>query len=131
MTIDGYVDVAEEESSLFCAVLNQPISVGIDGGAWDFQLYTSVSIISASFIIHIFMKCGLSEFSSVVTFIYLYLIKRIEGTNYNHNHNQIPISISCFNLEHITSIRRRDTIKSSPNNVPQKMGTVVSSETER
>lgn len=105
MTIDGYVDVAEEESALFCAVLNQPISVGIDGSAWDFQLYTSVSIIPASFILHIFMKCGLSEFSSVVTFIYLYLIKRIEGTNYNRN--QIPISISCFNLEHITSISKR------------------------
>lgn len=44
MTIDGYEDVAEEESALFCAVLNQPISVGIDGSAWDFQLYSSVSI---------------------------------------------------------------------------------------
>ncbi|PSS04844.1 Oryzain alpha chain like [Actinidia chinensis var. chinensis] len=40
VSIDGYEDVAEEESALFCAVLNQPISVGIDGGAIDFQLYT-------------------------------------------------------------------------------------------
>lgn len=62
MTIDGYVDVAEEESALFCAVLNQPISVGIDGGAWDFQLYTSVSIISASFIIHIYEMWTLGIF---------------------------------------------------------------------
>ena len=43
MSIDGYEDVAEEESALFCAVLKQPISVGIDGGAIDFQLYTGVS----------------------------------------------------------------------------------------
>ncbi|GFZ06145.1 granulin repeat cysteine protease family protein [Actinidia rufa] len=40
VSIDGYEDVAEEESALFCAVLKQPISVGIDGGAIDFQLYT-------------------------------------------------------------------------------------------
>ncbi|XAR59252.1 Zingipain [Bertholletia excelsa] len=40
VSIDGYEDVAEEESALFCAVLKQPISVGIDGSALDFQLYT-------------------------------------------------------------------------------------------
>ena len=44
MSIDGYEDVAEEDSALFCAVLKQPISVGIDGGAIDFQLYTGVSL---------------------------------------------------------------------------------------
>ncbi|XP_010277012.1 PREDICTED: low-temperature-induced cysteine proteinase-like [Nelumbo nucifera] len=40
VTIDGYEDVAEEESALLCAVVNQPVSVGIDGSALDFQLYT-------------------------------------------------------------------------------------------
>ncbi|KAF6176057.1 hypothetical protein GIB67_000151 [Kingdonia uniflora] len=40
VVIDGYNDVAEEDSALLCAVANQPISVGIDGSAWDFQLYT-------------------------------------------------------------------------------------------
>lgn len=58
VTIDGYEDVAEEESALFCAVLNQPISVGIDGSAIDFQLYTSVSVIVSSSSIHALMKRG-------------------------------------------------------------------------
>ncbi|XP_027105534.1 low-temperature-induced cysteine proteinase [Coffea arabica] len=40
VTIDGYKDVADEESALLCAVVQQPISVGIDGSAIDFQLYT-------------------------------------------------------------------------------------------
>lgn len=44
VTIDGYEDLAEKESALFCAVVNQPISVGIDGSAIDFQLYTGVSL---------------------------------------------------------------------------------------
>lgn len=42
MTIDGYTEVAEEDSALLCAVVKQPISVGIDGSAIDFQLYTGV-----------------------------------------------------------------------------------------
>ncbi|XP_059669794.1 low-temperature-induced cysteine proteinase-like [Cornus florida] len=41
VSIDGYTDIAEEESALLCAVINQPISVGMDGSAIDFQLYTS------------------------------------------------------------------------------------------
>lgn len=44
VTIDGYKDLAQKESALFCAVVNQPISVGIDGSAIDFQLYTGVSL---------------------------------------------------------------------------------------
>ncbi|OVA16492.1 Granulin [Macleaya cordata] len=40
VTIDGYEDVAQEENALLCSVVNQPISVGIDGSALDFQLYT-------------------------------------------------------------------------------------------
>lgn len=44
VTIDGYKDVAEKDSALLCAVVKQPISVGIDGSALDFQLYTGVSI---------------------------------------------------------------------------------------
>ncbi|KAJ7968711.1 Cysteine proteinase RD21a [Quillaja saponaria] len=40
VTIDGYTDVAESDSALLCATVNQPISVGMDGSAWDFQLYT-------------------------------------------------------------------------------------------
>ncbi|KAK2995987.1 hypothetical protein RJ640_017351 [Escallonia rubra] len=40
VSIDGYTDVEEEESALLCAVVQQPVSVGIDGSAWDFQLYT-------------------------------------------------------------------------------------------
>ncbi|KAI4372007.1 hypothetical protein MLD38_010295 [Melastoma candidum] len=40
VTIDGYEDVDESDSALECAVAKQPISVGIDGSALDFQLYT-------------------------------------------------------------------------------------------
>lgn len=43
VTIDGYKDVAESENALLCAVVQQPISVGIDGSSLDFQLYTGVS----------------------------------------------------------------------------------------
>jgi C1A family cysteine protease len=39
VTIDGYQDVPPNDEALLCAVLKQPISVGIDGGARDFQLY--------------------------------------------------------------------------------------------
>jgi hypothetical protein len=45
VSIDGYEDVAESDSALLCATVQQPISVGMDGSAWDFQLYTSVSLI--------------------------------------------------------------------------------------
>lgn len=43
VSIDGYEDVGESDSALLCATVQQPISVGIDGSTWDFQLYTSVS----------------------------------------------------------------------------------------
>eukprot|EP01018_Ginkgo_biloba_P035980 Gb_19134 [translate_table: standard] len=39
VTIDGYADVFPEESALLRAVNKQPVSVGIDGSAMDFQLY--------------------------------------------------------------------------------------------
>ncbi|XP_061342716.1 low-temperature-induced cysteine proteinase-like [Gastrolobium bilobum] len=40
VSIDGYADVAQSDSSLLCATAKQPISAGIDGSALDFQLYT-------------------------------------------------------------------------------------------
>ncbi|KAJ4748908.1 Cysteine protease [Rhynchospora pubera] len=40
VTIDGYEDVAENDKALLCAVVKQPISVGIDASSLDFQLYT-------------------------------------------------------------------------------------------
>ncbi|XP_073027153.1 low-temperature-induced cysteine proteinase-like [Primulina eburnea] len=40
VSIDGYIDVEEEESAMLCAVAKQPVSVGIYGSAIDFQLYT-------------------------------------------------------------------------------------------
>lgn len=43
VTIDGYQDVAQSERALLCAVVKQPVSVGIDGSSRDFQLYTGVS----------------------------------------------------------------------------------------
>ncbi|CAN4105602.1 unnamed protein product [Withania somnifera] len=39
VTINGYQDVAQEESALLCAVARQPVSVGMDGKSLDFQLY--------------------------------------------------------------------------------------------
>lgn len=43
VSIDGYEDVQQTDSALLCAAAQQPISVGIDGSAIDFQLYTGVS----------------------------------------------------------------------------------------
>ncbi|CAI9087270.1 OLC1v1021304C1 [Oldenlandia corymbosa var. corymbosa] len=40
VSIDDYTDVAEDDNALLCAVIKQPVSVGIDGSAIDFQLYT-------------------------------------------------------------------------------------------
>ncbi|OMO65391.1 Granulin [Corchorus olitorius] len=40
VSIDSYQDVEESDSALLCAVAQQPVSVGIDGSAIDFQLYT-------------------------------------------------------------------------------------------
>lgn len=40
VTIDGYTDVAETDAAVLCAVVQQPVSVGMDGSAIDFQLYT-------------------------------------------------------------------------------------------
>lgn len=40
VTIDGYQNVVQNESALLCAVVQQPVSVGIDGSSLDFQLYT-------------------------------------------------------------------------------------------
>lgn len=42
-SIDGYQNVAQDDSALLCAVVQQPLSVGIHGSALDFQLYTGVS----------------------------------------------------------------------------------------
>lgn len=40
VTIDDYVDVESySEEALMAAVAKQPVSVAIDGSAWDFQLY--------------------------------------------------------------------------------------------
>jgi hypothetical protein len=55
VTIDGYEDVAPNDEALLCAVLKQPISVGIDAGAHDFQLYTEVSFQLLKFSREIFM----------------------------------------------------------------------------
>lgn len=44
VTIDSYEDVkAYDESALKKAVANQPVSVAIEGGGREFQLYSSVS----------------------------------------------------------------------------------------
>jgi hypothetical protein len=48
VSIEGYVDVDPSDSALLCATVQQPISVGMDGSALDFQLYTGVSISSLS-----------------------------------------------------------------------------------
>jgi len=39
VSIDGYTDVSPDDSALLCAAGSQPVSVGIDGSAIDFQLY--------------------------------------------------------------------------------------------
>jgi len=43
VTIDGYEDVpTNDEKSLMKAVANQPVSVAIEAGGMEFQLYQSV-----------------------------------------------------------------------------------------
>lgn len=52
MTIDSYEDVpVYDEKALQKAVANQPISVAVEAGGMDFQLYVSVrsSILSTAF----------------------------------------------------------------------------------
>ena len=57
VSIDGYEDVDETDSALLCATVQQPISVGMDGSALDFQLYTGVSISSLVYLeLQIFVK---------------------------------------------------------------------------
>lgn len=41
--------MGETDGDLLCAAVQQPFSVGIDGSAWDFQLYTGVSLIYVHF----------------------------------------------------------------------------------
>ncbi|KAI3719065.1 hypothetical protein L6452_19955 [Arctium lappa] len=40
VSIDSYTDVEPNENALLCAVAKQPVTVGIVGSAYDFQLYT-------------------------------------------------------------------------------------------
>ncbi|KAL9257253.1 Cysteine proteinase RD21A-like protein [Drosera capensis] len=40
VSINGYEDIDQSDSALLCGTVTQPISVGIDGSAIDFQLYT-------------------------------------------------------------------------------------------
>lgn len=43
MSIDGHENVpANDENALLKAAANQPISVAIDAGGYDFQLYSEV-----------------------------------------------------------------------------------------
>ena len=54
VSIDDYEDVpAYDELALKKAVANQPVSVAIEGGGREFQLYVSVS-----FLINFFHKLG-------------------------------------------------------------------------
>lgn len=46
VSIDSYVDVTpHDENALMCAVAQQPVSVAINAGGYDFQLYAGVSSI--------------------------------------------------------------------------------------
>ena len=49
ISIDGYKDVKpNDEEALMCAVSSQPVSVAINAGTKDFQLYADVSL----FVLH-------------------------------------------------------------------------------
>lgn len=51
VSIDDYEDApVNDEKALQKAVANQPISVAIEGGGRDFQLYSSVTILFVLFI---------------------------------------------------------------------------------
>lgn len=52
MTIDGYEDVPEnDEKALKKAVANQPVSVAIEAGGREFQLYQSVMALFKSILL--------------------------------------------------------------------------------
>ncbi|XP_020250278.1 senescence-specific cysteine protease SAG39-like [Asparagus officinalis] len=72
-TITGYEDVpANDESSLLKAVANQPVSVAIDAGGSDFQLYSSGVFTG---------ECG-TELDHGVTAVGLYSSGASNGTKY-------------------------------------------------
>jgi hypothetical protein len=49
VSIDGYEDVPKnDEKSLQKAVAHQPVSVAIEAGGREFQLYKSVNMLAAS-----------------------------------------------------------------------------------
>jgi hypothetical protein len=49
LSINGYKDVKpNDEEALVCAVSSRPVSVAINAGTKDFQLYADVSALSCS-----------------------------------------------------------------------------------
>lgn len=38
------MEVESNEDAVFCAAASTPVTIGIQGSAYDFQLYTGVSI---------------------------------------------------------------------------------------
>ncbi|KAG6674854.1 hypothetical protein I3842_15G067700 [Carya illinoinensis] len=69
VTIDGYEDMSESDSALLCATIQQPISVGIDGSAMDFQLYLNV----VSFNVFCYALLG-DPLHSFLKYPYVYMI---------------------------------------------------------
>lgn len=58
VTIDSYEDVpVYDEKALQKAVANQPISVAIEAGGMDFQLYVSVRTSILSIALDVFFYC--------------------------------------------------------------------------
>jgi hypothetical protein len=54
LSINGYKDVKpNDEEALMCAVSSRPVSVAINAGTKDFQLYVDVSALSYSNSTHV------------------------------------------------------------------------------
>ncbi|PWA40871.1 thiol protease [Artemisia annua] len=50
VSLDSYVEVESNEDAVFCAVASTPVTIGIQGSAYDFQLYTGLKLIPYEYV---------------------------------------------------------------------------------
>ena len=81
VSIDGYENVDISESALLCAVVNQPVTVALQGSTFDFQLYYGVSNYKLNYTIcQIWLKIiYLKITSKKLRHILIYLLTDDEG----------------------------------------------------
>lgn len=102
VSIDGYEDVpSNDEKSLMKAVANQPVSVAIEAGGREFQLYESVTYSPICQFQPFISLWGTSHCSKSFCFgiIRLFKIRYSYGlTKDNNNYSKNYLTIACFAL---------------------------------